>query len=115
MDVLKVRVEGVLEEQLHIFLKSRLVPLQCQDVNPLFAHGLRGDLLLAAHRVNRHCTTFEVDSLTSSGIAVISLDFSSQATCPSVSHSRSPRRSPDAASPCPISWRTIAASPCHQC
>ncbi len=59
--VLKVRVEGVLEEQLHIFLKSRLVPLQCQDVMRFLLTDLRGDLLLAAHRVNRHCTTFEVE------------------------------------------------------
>ncbi len=113
--VLKVRVEGVLEEQLHIFLKSRLVPLQCQDVMRFLLTDLRGDLLLAPIASIVTVQPLRLSSLSSSGIAVISLDFSSQATCPSVR----PFSLAQAVTRCSIALPDFLANdrrmPCHQC
>ncbi len=62
----------------------RLVFLHGQYVLAPLAHDPSGDVLLAAHGIDRHDGPLEIQKLEQLGIAVISLDFSSVATWPKV-------------------------------
>ena len=64
-------------------MQRLLIALQRQDIIPLAIDDLRGDRLLGPHRIDRDDRTWMSTSRRSSGMAVISFDFSSHATCPS--------------------------------
>ena len=63
-------------------MQRLLVPLQRQHIVGLARDDLLGDRLLRAHRVDGDDAPLMSTSRSSSGIAVISFDFSAQATCP---------------------------------
>lgn len=83
--VLNFRLNAVLHEPADLVVHRRLVALERDDVVRAALPDLADDLPLAARRVDGDDRALEAEEVEQSGIAVISLDFSSALTCPMTS------------------------------
>src|SRR4051812_44361080 len=77
-------LQRLIERPTDILVEVRLVLLDRQQVLALTGDDVGGDLLLTPHGVDRHHGPFRSSSASNSGIAVISFDLASVATCPKV-------------------------------
>jgi hypothetical protein len=74
---------GVLEEELYLLMEGALIPFKGDNVIPFLFHNLFDDFPLTAMASIVTIQPLSAKTLRSSGMAVISLDFSSVLTWPS--------------------------------
>src|SRR5215467_2194094 len=82
LDISKAGVPGISEKQRHCLRERRVIVLEGQDVICFLLRNGLGNLFLTSHRVNRHHRPWRSNRRRSSGMAVISLDFSATFSCP---------------------------------
>ena len=82
---MKVRLRALVKQLLYVVVKARLISLQRQHVMPMLFADLGGIYFWQSIASMVTAELLMFNSFSSLGIAVISFDFSSQATCPSVS------------------------------